>query len=155
MTSEEDAWAQTRITVTPEDDATIREIAKSTVLSSAPDIPLILDDKIVYRRSFSRIQFPDAKELKESTTLKEELKKQDIFDLFIPKQDAGNQTYLQGIQVVRISAEYKDGTTQTLYMSSPCPPLTYFKDILSTCSPNYSGNVASDVCQCLVSPRKE
>lgn len=129
MTSEEEAWAQTRITVTPEDDATIREIAKSTVLSSAPDIPLILDDKIVYRRSFSRIQFPETKELKDSIT---ELKKQDILEQFIPKQDAGNQTYLQGTQVVRISVEYKDETTQTLYMSSPCPPLTYYKDILST-----------------------
>nr|XP_031833184.1 uncharacterized protein LOC116427226 [Nomia melanderi] len=129
MTSEEDAWAQTRITVTPEDDATIREIAKSTVLSSAPDIPLILDDKIIYRRSFSRIQFPEAKELKDSTT---ELKRLDILEPFIPKQDAGNQTYLQGTRIVRISAEYKDEATQTVYMTSPCPPLTYFKDILTS-----------------------
>ncbi|KOX74959.1 hypothetical protein WN51_12643 [Melipona quadrifasciata] len=131
MTSEDDAWAQTLITVTPQDDATLREISDTVTVSSTPDINLVLDpDDIVYRRSFIHRQFVDSKE-----TGDEELKapEKPIDEIETKsKEDAENQTYLQGIPVVRISIEYRDEASQTMYMSTPCPPLKYFRDIMTS-----------------------
>ncbi|XP_034187546.1 uncharacterized protein LOC117607687 [Osmia lignaria lignaria] len=133
MTSEDDTWAQTLITVTPEDDATLREISDTVTLSSPSDTPLILDpDKIVYRRSRTDRQFIEPQEFEETTKeIKlEEVLQQDELDQ--PKyQDAENQTYLQGISIVEIPVEYTDKSSQTMYMAAPCPPLKYFKDILT------------------------
>lgn len=131
MTSEDDAWAQTVITVTPQYDATLREISDTVTVSSTPDINLVLDpDDIVYRRSFIHRQFVDSKDTGDEEEPKapdkpiEEIERKS-------KEDAENQTYLQGIPVVRISIEYRDETSQTMYMSTPCPPLKYFRDIMS------------------------
>ncbi|CAL7944172.1 unnamed protein product [Xylocopa violacea] len=130
MTTENDTWAQTLITVTPEDDATLREISDTTTLSSTPDVQLILDpDEIVYRRSFTHRQFIDSKEDEEE---KEEDEEEEEPEEMESKQDAENQTYLQGTTTVRISVEYQDEASQTMYMSTPCPPLRYFKDIMTS-----------------------
>ncbi|XP_076763390.1 uncharacterized protein LOC143430839 [Xylocopa sonorina] len=126
MTTENEAWAQTLITVTPEDDATLREISQATTLSSTPDAQLILDpDEIVYRRSFTNRQFVDSKDEEEE---EEEVESKEVE----PKQDAESQTYLQGTTTVHISVEYQDEASQTMYMSTPCPPLKYFKDIMTS-----------------------
>nr|XP_033326413.1 uncharacterized protein LOC117220509 [Megalopta genalis] len=126
MTSEDEVWVQTQITVTPEEDAMIREISHSAILSSSPDVPLDVEDKIVYRREFSQIPFLDT----DSEYKIIDIKPPVSIDLFVPRQDEGIQTYLQGITDVRISQEYKDEATQTLYMASPCPPLEYYRDIM-------------------------
>ncbi|XP_012143188.1 uncharacterized protein LOC105662773 isoform X2 [Megachile rotundata] len=139
MTTEDDTWAQTLVTVTPEDDATIREISDTVTLSSPSDTPLILDpDKIVFRRSITHRQFIDASEdaeaedvILEEETVEirvEEVEQQDVEPR---QQDAENQTYLQGIPTVDIPKEYKDQSAQTMYMATPCPPLTYFQDIMT------------------------
>lgn len=130
MTSEDDTWAQTLITVTPQDDATLREISDTVTVSSTPDTNLVLDpDDIVYRQTFIHKQFVNSTE-----TGDEEPKapKEPIDEIERKsKEDAENQTYLQGIPVVRISIEYRDEASQTMYMSTPCPPLKYFRDIMS------------------------
>ncbi|XP_076655123.1 uncharacterized protein LOC143360291 [Halictus rubicundus] len=128
MTSEDEVWVQTRITVTPEDDATIREISKTAILSSSPDVPLLLD-KIVYRRGTSQMHFLGTLD-SEIATL--ETWPRVSLGSYVPRQDADNQTYLQGVPEVHISAEYRDEATQTLYMASPCPPLAYYKDIMTS-----------------------
>ncbi|KOC58866.1 hypothetical protein WH47_01390 [Habropoda laboriosa] len=140
MTPEDDAWAQTLITVTPEDDATLREISDTVTLSSTQDTSLILDpDQIVYRRSFTHRQFLDSKETEEDDEGKveeEEESQQKVEEPEeISKQDAESQTYLQGTPTVHISVEYRygiDESSQTMYMSTPCPPLKYFKDIMTS-----------------------
>lgn len=125
MATEDEAWAQTLITVTPEEDATIREISDSTTLSSTPGTDLNLGpDNIVYRRTFSDRQFVDPLEAEDAVQATEEVKE-------VEKKNAENQTYLEGIPSVYISVEYKDEGSQTMYMSSPCPPLKYFRDIMS------------------------
>ena len=132
MASEGDAWAQTLITVTPEEDATIREISNTATLSSTSDTSLALDaDKIVYRRSFTHRQFIDSKEPDQGAVEIELEAEVELPPEGRSKQDAKNQTYLQGMPVVEISIEHRDEASQTMYMSSPCPPLKYFKDILS------------------------
>lgn len=151
MTSEDDAWAQTLITVTPEDDATLREILDTAIVSSTPDKHLVLDpDNIVYRRSFTHKQFVDSKKTKdeepgepeESEEVEQPEESEEVEQPEEPeepkvqieqrsKEDAESQTYLQGIPVVHISIEYRDEASQTIYMSTPCPPLKYFKDIMS------------------------
>lgn len=142
MTSEDDAWAQTLITVTPEDDATLREILDTATVSSTPDKHLVLDpDNIVYRRSFTHKQFVDSKKTKdeepgeseesEEVEQPEEPEEPEVQIEQRSKEDAESQTYLQGIPVVHISIEYRDEASQTIYMSTPCPPLKYFKDIMS------------------------
>lgn len=151
MTSEDDVWAQTLITVTPEDDATLREILDTATVSSTPDKHLVLDpDNIVYRRSFTRKQFVDSKKTKdeepgepeESEEVEQPEESEEVEQPEEPeepkvqieqrsKEDAESQTYLQGIPVVHISIEYRDEASQTIYMSTPCPPLKYFKDIMS------------------------
>ncbi|CAK9829817.1 hypothetical protein ANTRET_LOCUS7100 [Anthophora retusa] len=145
MTSEDDAWAQTLITVTPEDDATLREISDTVTLSSTQDTSLILDpDQIVYRRSFTRREFLDpngtAEEDEEKLEEEEEEgeeseEKEEEVPEETSKQDAESQTYLEGTPVVHISVEYRNGvdeSSQTMYMSTPCPPLKYFKDIMTS-----------------------
>ncbi|XP_078036862.1 uncharacterized protein LOC144469982 [Augochlora pura] len=128
MTSEDEVWVQTQITVTPEEDAMIREISQSAILSSSPDVPLDVEDKIIYRRDFSQIHFFDTESDYKMTDLKPPMS----IDLFVPRQDEANQTYLQGVADVSISQEYKDEATQTLYMASPYPPLEYYRDIMIT-----------------------
>lgn len=133
MTSEDETWAQTLITVTPEDDATLREISDTVKLSSTSETSLVLDaDNIVYRRSFTHRQFLDPQESEdefvEAIKPLEEIREEEQ----TPKQDAENQTYLQGTPIIHISVEYRDEASQTMYMSSPCPPLKYFRDIMST-----------------------
>ncbi|XP_076629142.1 uncharacterized protein LOC143345664 [Colletes latitarsis] len=131
MTSEDEAWAQTVITVTPEEDATLREILDTAILSAAADIPLVLDDKIVYRRSFTHRQFLESNE-SEQGAIDSEVEITEEEEGPRPQQDAENQTYLQGTPIVHISVEYRDEGSQTMYMSPPCPPLTYYKDIMTS-----------------------
>ncbi|XP_043260247.1 uncharacterized protein LOC122401889 [Colletes gigas] len=131
MRSEDEAWAQTVITVTPEEDATLREILDTAILSAPADIPLDLDEKIVYRRSFTHRQFLDSNE-SEQEAIDWEVEITEEEDGPRSQQDAENQTYLQGTPIVRISVEYRDEGSQTMYMSPPCPPLTYYKDIMTS-----------------------
>lgn len=228
MTSEGDTWAQSLVTVTPEDDAMLREISPTTTVSASQDVNLVLDpDDIVYRRSLTNRQFVDSTEAGEerpeqpsdeadqepieevveespeqpsdeadqeaieevveerpeqpseeadqepkedadeekpeqssdkagqepkkdadeekleqpSDEADQEAKKEadeekpeqpsDKVDQEA-KEDADTQTYLQGVPTVHISVEYQDEASQTMYMSTPCPPLKYFKDIMST-----------------------
>ncbi|XP_054016186.1 uncharacterized protein LOC128896753 [Hylaeus anthracinus] len=130
MATEDEVWAQTLITVTPEEDATLREISDTTVLSSTPDVPLSLDDKIVYRRSFTHRQFIDSNELDQVPSESDVEAPEE--SLRRPMQDAENQTYLQGTPIVQISLEYRDEASQTMYMRPPCLPLTYYKDIMTS-----------------------
>lgn len=130
MTSEDDAWAQTLITVTPEEDATLRKIADTTIVSSTQDINLVLDpDEIVLRRPLR--QFVDTKEAKDEVPVEPEKLEQPEEKPKEKPEDAEVQTYLQGIPVVHISTEYRDETSQTMYMHPPYPPLQYFRDIMS------------------------
>lgn len=145
MTSEDDAWIQTLITVTPEEDATLRKIADTTIISSTPDVNLVLDpDEIVLRRPLR--QFVDTKEAKDKEPEEpEELEQPEDVEQpeeveqpkeaeqpeEKPKEDAEVQTYLQGIPIVHISIEYRDEASQTMYMHPPYPPLQYFRDIMS------------------------
>ncbi|CAD1474135.1 unnamed protein product [Heterotrigona itama] len=131
MTSEDDAWAQTVITVTPQYDATLREISDTVTVSSTPDVNLVLDpDDIVHRRSFIHRQFVESKETGDEEAKSAEKPIDEIERK--SKEDAESQTYLQGIPVVRISIEYRDEASQTMYMSTPCPPLKYFRDIMTS-----------------------
>lgn len=130
MTSEDDAWAQTLITVTPEEDATLRKIADTTIVSSTQDINLVLDpDEIVLRRPLR--QFVDTKEAKDEVPVEPEKLEQPEEKPKEKPEDAEVQTYLQGIPVVHISTEYRDEASQTMYMHPPYPPLQYFRDIMS------------------------
>ncbi|KAL6449018.1 hypothetical protein ACFW04_000615 [Cataglyphis niger] len=47
-------------------------------------------------------------------------------------RDAENQTFLQGVPIVGIPIEYKHEASQTMYMSSPCPPAKYSEHIITT-----------------------
>ncbi|XP_076297755.1 uncharacterized protein LOC143217395 [Lasioglossum baleicum] len=123
--SDDEVWVQTQITVTPQDDAIIREISKTAILSSTPEVPLLLD-RVLYRRGTSHMHFVTDVELTPSGTRPISL------ESYIPKLDTEMQTYLQGVPEVHISNEYRDEATQTLYMASPCPPLAYYKDIMTS-----------------------
>ncbi|XP_017767551.1 PREDICTED: uncharacterized protein LOC108556106 [Eufriesea mexicana] len=128
MTSEDDTWSQSLVTITPEDDAMLREISDTATVSASPDVNLVLDpDDIVYRRSLTNRQFVDSTEADEERPEHSS----DETDQK-PKEDANTQTYLQGIPTVHISVEYRDEASQTMYMSTPCPPLKYFKDIMTS-----------------------
>lgn len=45
-------------------------------------------------------------------------------------KDAANQAFLQGFPTVTIPVTVEHEASQTMYMSSPCPPARYSQNIL-------------------------
>lgn len=125
---EDDTWAQTRINVTPEDDAVIRQYSESTAVSGTPDTPIAVEPRsVIFRRSFSSTNghyvSPDESFVKSDVAIETE---------DTGTKDAEIQTCLEGIRTIKILVDCKDEAAQTMYMSAPCPPLRYYKDIMST-----------------------
>lgn len=120
------SWAQTLFTVTPREDhvenvmlkhkdVELREI-KSTSRISA-NVEDFFEKDISEEDFASRLpllikHLINFKELEQEST-----------------RDAENQTFLQGFPIVGIPIEYKHEASQTMYMSSPCPPEKYSEHI--------------------------
>ncbi|KAK2580293.1 hypothetical protein KPH14_012535 [Odynerus spinipes] len=113
---ETDTWAQTLLTITPEDDAVLREIKPSvSVSANATDLLDLHTDSFAYRRPLTPKYLVDPYELEDENIRHME-----------------TQTYLRGVPVVDIPVRYKDVFSQTLYMSTPCPPVKYYKDVMTS-----------------------
>lgn len=110
----EESWAQTLITVTPEEDATIRTISGRTMISASGDTPLDLGvNEIAERR---RVHFNAVR--------------RDIDELENPTDyhDKESQTFLQGVPEVVLPISFKEEATQTFYLQGNPKPL---RDIAS------------------------
>ncbi|KAG7212846.1 hypothetical protein KM043_002202 [Ampulex compressa] len=113
---DDNTWTQTLISVTPEDDAVLREIADTALLSADASTQLELNaENIIHRRPLNYKHIVDPRELEDE-----------------PTRDAQNQTYLQGVTFVNIPIQYKDEAVQTMYMSTPCAPFRHFKEIMTS-----------------------
>ncbi|XP_043485395.1 uncharacterized protein LOC122513193 [Polistes fuscatus] len=113
---DEDSWAQTLITITPEDDAVLREIKTKIPVSAKGKTSLDLNtDSFIYRRPLTPKYLVNIDELEDENIAHAQV-----------------QTYLQGLSVVDIPIKYKDQISQTLYMSTPCPTVKYYKDIMTS-----------------------
>ncbi|XP_028982397.1 uncharacterized protein LOC114841546, partial [Diachasma alloeum] len=105
---ENDTWAQTLFTITPEEDGYLREITETTVISAPEETPLILDtDNIAHRETLVKItrDFIDPRELEKTEF-----------------QESECQTYMKGIPKVEYVISHQDEATQTLYIGRNCPP---------------------------------
>lgn len=97
----------------------LREIRDTTIISAnINELIDIHNQDFIYELPLIRKEIIDLSEL-------EELE---------PVRDAQNQTFLQGVPVVIIPIEYKDEALQTMYMSSPCPPIKYEKITGNCCN---------------------
>lgn len=122
MSDNEETWAQTQFTLTPEDDGLLREISNSVTLSAQADTPLKLNgDSIVHKQPLDQKHLIDPDELQNESS-----------------RSTAIQTFLQGARVVEIPIECRDEASQTLYMRGPCPPIKSYKDVLS--NEYYSSN---------------
>lgn len=121
------SWAQTLFAVIPRKEVVedvilkhknveLREIKSTSKISA--------NVKDFFEEGFSEEDFifhePLLKYLIDSRELEEE-----------STRDAENQTFLQGVPLVGIPIEYKHEASQTMYMSSPCPPAKYSEHIIS------------------------
>ncbi|XP_029158312.1 uncharacterized protein LOC114930624 [Nylanderia fulva] len=119
------SWAQTLFTVTPREDVEnvmlkhkdveLREIKSTSKISANVEDFFEKDmseEEFVFRSPLLIKHLINVKELEQEST-----------------RDAENQTFLQGVPIVGIPIEYKHEASQTMYMSSPCPPAKYFEHI--------------------------
>ncbi|XP_011309586.1 uncharacterized protein [Fopius arisanus] len=105
---ENDTWAQTLFTITPEEDGYLREITDETVISAPEDLPLVLDtENIAYRETLVKItrDFVDPRELEKTEF-----------------QESECQTYMKGIPKVEYVISHQDEASQTLFIGRNCPP---------------------------------
>ncbi|XP_063975685.1 uncharacterized protein LOC135161755 [Diachasmimorpha longicaudata] len=105
---ENDTWAQTLFTITPEEDGFLREITETTIISAPEDSPLILDtDHIAHRETLVKVthDFIDPRELEKAEF-----------------QETEVQTYMKGISKVEYVISHQDEAIQTLYIGRNCPP---------------------------------
>lgn len=105
---ENDTWAQTLVTITPEEDGYLREITETTVISAPEATPLNLDpENIGHRENLVKItqDFINPRELEKTEF-----------------QESECQTYMRGIPKVEYVISHKDEASQTLYIGRHCPP---------------------------------
>lgn len=119
------SWTQTLIAVTPKEDVEnvmlkhndveLREIkSTSTISANIKDLSDISEEDFISRIPLLIKYLINFRELEQEST-----------------RDAENQTFLQGVPTVGIPIEYKHEASQTMYMSSPCPPEKYSEHIIS------------------------
>lgn len=119
------SWTQTLITVTPKEDVEnvilkhkdveLREIkSTSRISANVKDFFDISEEDFISRVPLLIKYLINFRELEQEST-----------------KDAENQTFLQGVPTVGIPIEYKHEASQTMYMSSPCPPEKYSEHIIS------------------------
>ncbi|CAL1684556.1 unnamed protein product [Lasius platythorax] len=119
------SWAQTLFTVTPKEDVEnvmlkhkdveLREIkSTSRISANVEDFFDISEEDFISRLPLLIKHLINFRELEREST-----------------RDAENQTFLQGVPTVGIPIEYKHEASQTMYMSSPCPPAKYSEHITS------------------------
>lgn len=122
------SWAQTLIAVMPREEVVedvilkhknveLREIKSTSKISA--NVKDFFEEGFSEEDFISHETLPikhliDFRELEEEST-----------------RDAENQTFLQGVPIVGIPIEYKHEASQTMYMSSPCPPEKYSEHIIS------------------------
>lgn len=117
------SWAQTLFTVTPKEDVEnvmlkhkdveLREIkSTSRISANVEDFFDISEEDFISRLPLLIKHLINFRELEREST-----------------RDAENQTFLQGVPTVGIPIEYKHEASQTMYMSSPCPPAKYSEHI--------------------------
>lgn len=121
--NEQDAtWTQTLTMVTPEEDARIRTINETTVVSAPGGTPLdlglnqIADRRTVQMNTPRRDLFVDTVELTEG----------------ISHSNVACQTFLQGVPKVELPSSCTNEATQTLYMGHDSSHTRPFRDITST-----------------------
>ncbi|XP_046614997.1 uncharacterized protein LOC124302659 [Neodiprion virginianus] len=117
--ADEESWTQTLITITPQEDAGIRTITETTLISGVSDTPLVLGvDNVIIR---SNVQLKTIR--RDLLITIAELEKR------ISCSDAGCQTYLRGVPKVELLSQYKDKATQTMYLGRICLHDHNFEDI--------------------------
>ncbi|XP_048513076.1 uncharacterized protein LOC125501408 [Athalia rosae] len=116
---EQESWAQTLVTMTPDENATIRAMSETAVISSVGEDPGLLGvseivDRRTLRATITRESLIDVRELDER----------------ISYNDAECQTSLRGVFKVELHTDGKNEATQTTYSGIKIP----FRDIAEVMS---------------------